>query len=228
MLICYLGTLISIEKTEELILFMDGFLESLWAFIDAHLGELLTFTVSFCAIFTSWKCIKWGMRAEIEKALVLRKLDRMEDALAELAGALEIADALVLLINGGDIADENLEAVRVIAGAKFQELLRGFKTLDEKWRYVNIYFGFSVPSTMKEDVEKICVIERQTKNFDSVATLSTQQLETLRTSFKLLAEVIDSDASRWRKFYSDMMKVLLETKEFAPLFKGGKFATNRK
>ncbi len=207
---------------------MDGFLRVLWTFVDAHLDELLTFTVSFCAIFTSWRCIKWGMRAEIEKALVLRKLDRMEDALAELAGVLEIADALVLLINGGDIVDENLEAMRVIIGAKFQELLRGFKTVDEKWRYANIYFGFSVPSTMKEDVEKICVIERQTKNFGSVATLSTQQLETLRTSFKLLAEVIDSDASRWRKFYSDMMKVLLEMKEFAPLFKGGKFATNRK
>jgi hypothetical protein len=168
------------------------------------------------------------MRAEIEKALLLRKLDRMEDALAELAGALEIADALVSLINAGDIADENLEAMRVIVGAKFQELLRGFKTVDEKWRYANIYFGFSVPSTMKEDVEKICVIERQTKNFGSVATLSTQQIETLRTSFKLLAEVIDSDASRWRKFHSDMMKALLETKEFAPLFKGGKFATNHK
>ena len=207
---------------------MNGFLGLLWTFVDAHLGELLTFTVSFCAIFTSWKCIKRGMRAEIEKALVLRKLERLEDALAELAGALEIADALVSLINGGDIADENLEAMRVIIGAKFQELLRGFKTVDEKWRYANIYFGFSVPSTMKEGVEKICAIERQTKNFGSVATLSTQQLETLRTSFKLLAEVIDSDASRWRKFYSDMMKVLLETKEFAPLFNGGKFATNRK
>ena len=102
---------------------MDDFLGVLWAFVDAHLGELLTFTVSFCAIFTSWKCIKRGMRAEIEKALVLRKLECLEDA---------------------------------------------------------------------------------------------------------LAEVIESDASRWRKFYSDMMKVLLETKVFAPLFNGGKFTTNRK
>lgn len=207
---------------------MDEFLESLWFFINAHLGELLTFVVSFCAIFTSWMCIKRGMYADIEKTLILRKLERVEDALVELVGVLEIADAIVLLINEGNIADENLETMRGIIGSKVQELLDGFNVIDKKWRHANIYFCFSAPATMKEGVEKICQIAQQTKDLGLVATLSEQQRETLRESFKLLAEVIDSDASRWRKFYSDMMKVLLETKEFAPLFKGGKFATNRK
>lgn len=183
---------------------MNEIMLSFGNFFSSHLGELLTFIVSFGAIIVSWRCIKRTMNVEVKKSIILRKLDYGERALVDLKSSIEDLKALLILIHG-NLSDERLEIVcqSLIQGiekcAKLQSQMRS------NLMFANLYFNFIKLNSVEAAFEKLQQIFFKWKQWGAIAEMDHNVREELRVSIKDLGAIVEEDLSYFQEMHSILL-----------------------
>ncbi len=192
---------------------------NLCSFVASHLGELLTFAVSLGAIVTSWMCIKRGMNAEVEKALILRKVEIVEQAFVSLEMTIEIEEqARAFLL--GDFKSKQEQGVALCECLqKLQDLRLNEAQFGSKMLQAAFYFNlvkFREISSIMASIRDVTLLLKDLN--ENPETQDSQK--SLIMCIEKIRKILEEDLEHWRTIRTKIRAEIRKDRRLKGLFHG--------